>query len=85
MTLDQVYQDLTDIANSGDINFASAAQYIGRLSQQAQAGEMSPEELVEVLEDIKRQTAILQDASQLALKEKLHTCINGIIAIASAV
>ena len=85
MNLEQVYQELTDLANCGDVNFANAAQYVGTLAQQAQAGQMSPEELAEILEDVKRQTAILQDMSQMALKEKLHTCIYGIIAIASAV
>lgn len=85
MNLDQIYQELSDLANSGDVNFANAAQYVGTLAQQAQSGQMSPEELAEILEDVKRQTAILQDMSQMALKEKLHTCINGLIAIASAV
>lgn len=85
MTLDNIFQELSDLANSGDVNFANAAQYVGTLTQQAQAGQMSAEELEEILEDVKRQTSILQDASQLALKEKLHSAINGVIAIAGAV
>ena len=85
MNLEQVYQELSDLANCGDVNFANAAQYVGTLAQQAQSGQMSAEELEEILEDVKRQTSILQDMSQMALKEKLHTCINGLIAIAGAV
>jgi hypothetical protein len=85
MTLDQIYADLTELVNCGDPTFANTANHIGQMAQQCQAGQMSPEELAEILEDVKRQTAILQDMSQLALKEKLHTCINGLIAIAGAV
>ena len=85
MTLDQIYADLTELANSGDPTFANAANFVGQLAQQAQAGQMSKEELTETLEDVQRQMNILQDMSQMAFKEKLNTCINGLIAIASAV
>ena len=85
MTLDQIYADLTELANSGDPTFANAANFVGQLAQQAQNGQMSKEELTETLEDVQRQMNILQDMSQMAFKEKLNTCINGLIAIASAV
>lgn len=85
MTLDQIYADLQELTNSGDPTFSNAANFVGSLAQQAQSGQMSSEELAEILEDVKRQTEILQNMSQLAFKEKLHTCINGLIAIAGAV
>ena len=85
MTLDQIYADLTELVNCGDPTFANAANFVGQLAQQCQAGQMSPEELAETLQDVQRQTNILQEASQLAFKEKLNTCINGLIAIAGAV
>lgn len=85
MTLDTIFQDLSDIASQGDPTFAAAAQYIAQLAQQTQAGQVSPEELIELLEDVRRQTEILQDMSQMAMKEKLNVCINGLITIAKAV
>ena len=85
MNLDQIYAELTELANSGDPTFANAANFCGQLAQQAQAGQMSNEELTETLQDVQRQMNIIQDMSQMALKEKLNTCINGLIAIASAV
>lgn len=85
MNLDQIYAELTDLANSGDPQFANAANFVGQLAQQAQAGQMSREELEETLLDVQRQMNILQNMEQMAFKEKLNTCINGIIAIASAV
>jgi hypothetical protein len=85
MTLDQIYADLTELVNCGDPTFANAANHIGQMAQQCQAGQMSPEELTEILEDIQRQLNILQNMEQMAVKEKLNTCINGLIAIAGAV
>jgi hypothetical protein len=85
MNLDQIYQDLTELTQCGDATFANAANFVGQLAQQCQQGQMSPEELAETLQDVQRQTNILQEASQLAFKEKLNTCINGLIAIAGAV
>lgn len=85
MNLDQIYAELTELANSGDPTFANAANFVGQLAQQAQAGQMSKEELEETLLDVQRQMNILQNMEQLAFKEKLNTCINGLIAIASAV
>lgn len=85
MNLDQIYADLQELTQSGDPTFSNAANFVGSLAQQAQSGQMSPEELAEILEDVRRQTEILQDMGQLAFKEKLHTCINGLIAIAGVV
>ena len=85
MNLDQIYADLTEVVNSGDPTFANAANYVGQLAQQAQSGQLSNEELAEILQDVQRQVNIIQNMEQMAFKEKLNTCINGLIAIASAV
>jgi polyhydroxyalkanoate synthesis regulator phasin len=85
MTLDQIYADLTELVNSGDPTFANAANFVGQLAQQCQQGQMSKEELEETLLDVQRQINILQNMEQMAFKEKLNTCINGLIAIAGAV
>jgi hypothetical protein len=85
MSLDAINQELANIANSGDPTFASAANWIMQATQAAQGGHMSSGELAEALRDIQRQMDIIQDMSQLAYKEKLNTCINGIIALAGVV
>ena len=85
MTLDDINQQLTALANCGDPTFANAAQYVAQATQAAQAGQMSPSELAETLKDMQRQLDIIQDMSQLAFKETLNSCINGLILIAGAV
>jgi hypothetical protein len=40
MNLDEIYQGLADIANSGDPAFAQAATYAAQLAQQAQSGQI---------------------------------------------
>jgi hypothetical protein len=46
---------------------------------------MSNEEVAEIMRDAQSQLAILEDMTDLAFKETLNTCINGIITIAIAV
>ena len=83
MTLDEIYQQLQNLVNSGDPIFANAAQIVGEISQRAQNGQMSKEELTEILQDVQRQISIIQDMNQLNYKENLNSCINEIITIAS--
>jgi len=85
MTLDDISQQLATVANSGNQQFANAAQFITQVVQTAQAGQMTPAELTETLQDVQRQMAIVEDMSQMAFKETLNTCINGLITIAGAV
>lgn len=85
MNLDQINQELANLANCGDPAFAQAAQYVGQATAAAQAGQMGPADLAEILKDMQRQMEIIQDASQLEYKEKLNTCINGLITIIGAV
>lgn len=85
MTLDQIYADLQELTRCGDPTFSNAANFVGSLAQQAQSGAMPAEELAELLKDVQRQINIIEDMSQLAFKEKLNTCINGLIAIAGVV
>jgi F0F1-type ATP synthase membrane subunit b/b' len=84
MNLDEIRQQLTQIQNSGDATFANAAQYISQIIDQAQSGQMTPAEFTEIIQDIQRQLQIIQEISQLQLKEQLNTIINGLISIASA-
>ena len=85
MTLDDINNQLAALANSGDPTFANAAQYVAQATAAAQAGQMSPTDLAEMLKDMQRQMDIIQDMSQLRFKETLNTCINGLIMIAGAV
>ena len=85
MTLDDNNQQLAALANCGDPTFANAAQYVAQATAAAQAGQLSPQDLAETLKDMQRQLDIIQDMSQLAYKETLNTCINGLIVIAGAV
>lgn len=85
MNLDELQQQLADIVNSGDETFANAAQQVSDLTEQARIGELSSAELKEILEDMQRQLSIITEMSQLELKEKLNTVLNGLITIAAAV
>lgn len=85
MTLDNIQSSLAEIANSGDETFATFAQQINQVVEQAKAGQMSNAEVAEIMRDAQSQLAILQDMSDLAFKEKLNVLITGLITIASAV
>ena len=85
MTLDDINQQLAALANSGNQTFADAANYVAQAVQAVHAGQMSPQDLAEMLKDMQRQMDIIQDMSQLQFKETLNTCINGLILIAGAV
>ena len=85
MTLDDINQQLAALANCGDQTFSDAANYVAQAVQAVHAGQMSPQDLAEMLKDMQRQMDIIQDMSQLQFKETLNTCINGLILIAGAV
>jgi DnaJ-domain-containing protein 1 len=85
MNLDQINQQLAQLANSGDPVFADAANYVAQATQAAQAGQMTPQDLAETLKDVQRQINIIDNMNQLQFKETLNTCINGIIMIAGVV
>ena len=85
MTLDSLQHELAKIVNSGDPTFATFAQQINQIVEQAKAGQMTGTEAKEILEDAQRQLDILEDMSQLALKEKLNTVITGLIKLAALV
>jgi hypothetical protein len=85
MNLDQINQQLAQLANSGDPVFADAANYVAQATQAAQAGQMTPQDLAETLKDVQRQISIIDNMNQLQFKETLNTCINGIIMIAGVV
>ena len=85
MDLNQLQQQLADLANSGDPVFAQAANNIQQMVEAAKAGQMSPAELREILLDQQRQLSVVSEMSQLQFKETLNTILTGLITIASAV
>jgi hypothetical protein len=85
MTLDNIQTNLAEIVNSGDPVFAEFANNINSVVEQAKSGQMTNEEVAEIMADAQRQLAILQDMSDLAFKEKLNAVITGLITIAKAV
>jgi hypothetical protein len=85
MTLDNIQTNLAEIVNSGDPVFAEFANNINNVVEQAKAGQMTNEEVAEIMADAQRQLAILQDMTDLAFKEKLNVLITGLITIARAV
>jgi polyhydroxyalkanoate synthesis regulator phasin len=83
MNFDDINTQLAMLVNSTDQEFSAAASQVQSLTQQVQAGQMSSEEFKELLGDLQRQLAIIQDSERLQFKEVLNTCINGIITIIS--
>ena len=85
MNLDNIQSQLAEIANSGDDTFANFAVQIAQIVEQAKSGEMSNEELAEIMRDAQSQLAILEDMTDLAFKEKLNVAINGLITLARVI
>jgi hypothetical protein len=85
MDLNQLQQQLADLANSGDPVFAQAANNIQQMVEAAKAGQLAPAELKEILLDQQRQLRVISEMSQLSFKEQLNTILTGLITIASAV
>lgn len=85
MDLNTIKSDLSEIANGIDGGFANAAQFIIQLIQQVESSSMSASEAAEALKDMQRQLDVVQEVERLALKERLNTIINGLIALAGAV
>ena len=85
MDLNQLQQQLADLANSGDPVFAQAANNIQQMVEAAKAGQLSSPELKEILLDQQRQLSVVNEMSQLSFKEQLNTILTGLITIASAV
>jgi len=85
MTLDQINQELANLANSGDPVFANAANQVAQMTAAAQAGQLSLEDLAELLKDMQRQLNIIEDMSQLKFKETLNTIITGLLSLASVI
>ena len=83
MNQDDINNHLASLINSGDQQFANAAQFVQQVLQQVQSGDMPPDQAQEVLQDVQRQLEVIQAMEQMAMKETLNTVINGVIALIS--
>jgi len=84
MTQDDLNNQLATLINSGDEQFANAAQFVQQVIQQVHSGDMPPDQAQEVLQDVQQQLAVIQAMEQMAMKETLNTVINGAISLISA-
>ena len=83
MTQDDLNNQLAALINSGDQQFANAAQFVQQVLQQVQSGDMPLDQAQEVLQDVQRQLEVIQAMEQMAMKETLNTVINGVITLIS--
>ena len=82
MNLNEIFERLKMVAQSGNPEFANLATFMMESINQVQRGEMSTIEAKEILEDILRQLDIIENQEHLALKEELNTLVNGLISLA---
>ena len=83
MNQEDINNHLASLINSGDQQFANAAQFVQQVLQQVQSGDMPPDQAQEVLQDVQRQLEVIQAMEQMAMKETLNTVINGVITLIS--
>jgi len=84
MTQDDLNNQLATLINSGDAQFANAANFVQQVIQQVHSGDMPKDQAQEVLQDVQQQMQIIQAMEQMAMKETLNTAINGAISLISA-
>jgi len=84
MNQDDLNNQLASLVNSGDQQFANAANFVQQVIQQVHSGDMPPDQARELLQDVQRQMQVIQAMEQMALKETLNTAINGAISLISA-
>jgi polyhydroxyalkanoate synthesis regulator phasin len=83
--INAIKHELSTMANGDNADFASAAQYLLQVVAAVEQGQMSVSEAAEMMRDMQRQIAVIQNAEHLANKERLNTIINGLITLAGAV
>lgn len=85
MTLDEIKQHLSQLADCRNVDISADALYVLQVIQQAQSGEVSQSEAAELLNDVQTQLNIIQDAETLRYSETLSMLLRNLAAIAIAV
>jgi hypothetical protein len=76
-------QSLLQSIQSADPEVMMAAIKAHQYTEMCKTGQITSSELIELLQDIQRQSAIDQSMNDLKSLEMLNVAINGLVAIAS--
>jgi hypothetical protein len=69
--------------NPDDENTRTVAQATAAYGEELRAGNISPSEYAELLQDLQRQIIINENMSQFETKQRLNTAITALVALAS--
>lgn len=73
------------VNNPDDENTRMVATATNAYTEELRAGNISPAEYAELLQDLQRQITITENMSQFETKQRLNTAITALVALASAV
>lgn len=85
MSVEEHQSKLLEVSGSGNRMLSDAAQQANYYTELVKQGKLAREEYADLIEDIGRQTEIEQAMQDFDTKQKLHTALHGLIAIARAV
>jgi hypothetical protein len=85
MNIDDLQKELLICFSSTDPAVQNAANLTNQYTEMLRAGEISPEEYVEILADIQRSTVISEQMSEMEAKQRLNLAINGLISVAKLI
>jgi hypothetical protein len=85
MNIDDLQKELLICFSSTDPAVQNAANLTNQYTEMLRAGEISPEEYVEILADIQRSTVISEQMSEMEAKQRLNLAINGLISVANLI
>jgi len=68
---------------TNDPRALAIAQSLAEYTQAFQAGQMSKDEYLELIQDLQRESLINAQCDDLAAKERLNTIINAVVSAAS--
>jgi predicted ATP-grasp superfamily ATP-dependent carboligase len=84
MSAEQIHynQSLLASISSQNPDVNAAAAQVNQYTEMCKAGQISPAEYAQLIEDIQHQINIQGDMAELESMERLNTAINGLISIA---
>jgi polyhydroxyalkanoate synthesis regulator phasin len=85
MNIDDLQRELLICFSSTDPAVQNAANLTNQYTEMLRAGEISPEEYVEILADIQRSIVISQQMSEMEAKQRLNLVINGLVSVAKLI
>ena len=85
MNIDDLQRELLICFSSTDPAVQNAANLTNQYTEMLRAGEIGPEEYVEILADIQRSIVISEQMSEMEAKQRLNLAINGLVSVAKLV